>query len=63
LFAYAGRAAVRAELDTLQVPVVALDSPTSWQLATPGDEFTARMFTALNAIMLDIARGGCSQGL
>jgi DNA invertase Pin-like site-specific DNA recombinase len=28
--------------------------PTSWQLATPGDDFTARMFAALNAMMLDM---------
>jgi DNA invertase Pin-like site-specific DNA recombinase len=26
----------------------------SWQLAAPGDEFTARMFAALNAMMLDM---------
>jgi DNA invertase Pin-like site-specific DNA recombinase len=31
-----------------------LDLPTSWQLAAPGDEFTARMFAALNAMMLDM---------
>jgi DNA invertase Pin-like site-specific DNA recombinase len=45
---------LRADLDTRQVRVVALDLPTSWQLATPGDEFTARMFAALNAMMLDM---------
>jgi DNA invertase Pin-like site-specific DNA recombinase len=45
---------LRAELDTKQVRVVALDLPTSWQLATPGDEFTARIFAALNAMMLDM---------
>jgi DNA invertase Pin-like site-specific DNA recombinase len=45
---------LRAELDAKQVRVVALDLPTSWQLATPGDEFTARMFAALNATMLDM---------
>jgi DNA invertase Pin-like site-specific DNA recombinase len=45
---------LRAELDARQVRVVALDLPTSWQLATPGDEFTARMFAALNAMMLDM---------
>jgi DNA invertase Pin-like site-specific DNA recombinase len=45
---------LRAELDTRQVRFVALDLPTSWQLATPGDEFTARMFAALNAMMLDM---------
>ncbi len=45
---------LRAELDNKQVRVVALDLPTSWQLAAPGDEFTARMFAALNAMMLDM---------
>jgi DNA invertase Pin-like site-specific DNA recombinase len=45
---------LRAELDVRQVRVVALDLPTSWQLAAPGDEFTARMFGALNAMMLDM---------
>jgi DNA invertase Pin-like site-specific DNA recombinase len=40
---------LRAELDSRQIRVVALDLPTSWQLAAPGDEFTARMFAALNA--------------
>jgi DNA invertase Pin-like site-specific DNA recombinase len=45
---------LRAGLDARQVRVVALDLPTSWQLATPGDEFTARMFHALNAMMLDM---------
>jgi DNA invertase Pin-like site-specific DNA recombinase len=45
---------LRADLDTRQVRVVALDLPTSWQLATRGDEFTARMFAALNAMMLDM---------
>jgi DNA invertase Pin-like site-specific DNA recombinase len=45
---------LRAELDVRQLRVVALDLPTSWQLAAPGDEFTARMFAALNAMMLDM---------
>jgi DNA invertase Pin-like site-specific DNA recombinase len=45
---------LRAELDARQVRVVALDLPTSWQLAAAGDEFTARMFAALNAMMLDM---------
>ena len=42
------------ELEARQIRVVALDLPTSWQLAAPGDEFTARMFAALNAMMLDM---------
>src|SRR3984957_951488 len=44
----------RAELEARQIRVVSLDLPTSWQLAEPGDEFTARMFAALNAMMLDM---------
>jgi hypothetical protein len=27
--------------------------PTRWQLPAPGDAFTARMFAALNGMMLD----------
>jgi DNA invertase Pin-like site-specific DNA recombinase len=45
---------LRAELDAKQVRIVALDLPTSWQPAAPGDEFTARMFAAINAMLLDM---------
>jgi DNA invertase Pin-like site-specific DNA recombinase len=45
---------LRAELDARQVRVVALDLPTSWMLAVPADEFTSRMFGAVNAMMLDV---------
>jgi DNA invertase Pin-like site-specific DNA recombinase len=45
---------LRAELDARQVRVVALDLSTSWQLAVPGDEFTRRIFAAINAMMLDM---------
>ncbi len=45
---------LRAELDQKQVRVVALDLPTSWMLAAPGDDFTGRMFAALNSMMLDM---------
>ncbi len=45
---------LRAELDANQIRVVALDLPTSWQLAAPADEFTARMFAAVNGMMLDM---------
>ncbi|ALN75791.1 recombinase family protein [Aureimonas sp. AU20] len=45
---------LRAELATRQVRVVALDLPTSWMLATPTDEFTGRMFAAVNGMMLDV---------
>ena len=45
---------LRAQLDAKQIRVVALDLPTSWLLAAPADEFTARMFAAINAMMLDM---------
>lgn len=45
---------LRAELDQRQIRVVALDLPTSWVLAAPTDEFTARMFAAVNGMMLDV---------
>ena len=45
---------LRTELDNRQVRVVALDLPTSWILARPADEFTGRMFAAINGMMLDV---------
>ncbi|NSY17717.1 recombinase family protein [Neorhizobium sp. AL 9.2.2] len=45
---------LRAELETRRVRVVALDLPTSWTLAVPADEFTGRMFSAINGMMLDV---------
>lgn len=45
---------LRSELDQRQIRVVALDLPTSWMLAAPTDEFTARMFAAVNGMMLDV---------
>jgi DNA invertase Pin-like site-specific DNA recombinase len=45
---------LRTELDLRQVRVVALDLPTSWMLAAPADDFTARMFAAVNGMMLDV---------
>lgn len=45
---------LRSEIDARQVRVVALDLPTSWMLTTPGDEFTARMFGAMNSMLLDV---------
>ncbi len=45
---------LRAEIDAKQVRIVALDLPTSWNLVAPDDEFTARMFAAINAMMLDV---------
>lgn len=45
---------LRAEIDVKQVRIVALDLPTSWGLATHPDDFTARMFSAINSMMLDM---------
>jgi DNA invertase Pin-like site-specific DNA recombinase len=45
---------LRTELDTRQVRVVAMDLPTSWMLAAPTDDFTGRMFSAINGMMLDV---------
>ena len=45
---------LRAEIEAKQVRIVALDLPTSWWLAASSDDFTGRMFAAVNAIMLDV---------
>ncbi len=46
---------LRAEMEARQVRVVAMDLPTSWMLATAtADDFTARMFAAVNGMMLDV---------
>jgi DNA invertase Pin-like site-specific DNA recombinase len=46
---------LRSELTARHVRVVALDLPTSWMMAsTKADEFTARMFDAINGMMLDM---------
>jgi DNA invertase Pin-like site-specific DNA recombinase len=45
---------LRAELSARQIRVVALDLPTSHQLAAPADEFTGRVLAAINDLMLDI---------
>jgi DNA invertase Pin-like site-specific DNA recombinase len=45
---------LRGELEAKQVRVVALDLPTSWQMAATGDDFTRRMFSAINAMLLDM---------
>jgi DNA invertase Pin-like site-specific DNA recombinase len=47
---------LRADLDAKQIRVVALDLPTSWMLAGPADDFTGRMFRALNSINARYAR-------
>lgn len=45
---------LRTLLAERQVRVVALDLPTSWMLAGAGDEFTIRMFAAVNGMMMDM---------
>jgi DNA invertase Pin-like site-specific DNA recombinase len=45
---------LRVALEAQQVRVVALDLPTSWALAAPADEFTSRMFGAINSMMMDV---------
>jgi DNA invertase Pin-like site-specific DNA recombinase len=46
---------LKAELTTRRVKVVALDLPTSWMMATKSaDEFTGRMFEAINGMLLDM---------
>lgn len=46
---------LKAELVARRVRVVALDLPTSWMMATKSaDEFTARMFEAINGMLLDM---------
>jgi DNA invertase Pin-like site-specific DNA recombinase len=46
--------ALKQALSTKQIKVVALDLPTSWIMAAPADDFTARMFSAINGMMLDM---------
>lgn len=46
---------LKAELTTRRVRVVALDLPTSWMMATnTTDDFTGRMFEAINGMLLDM---------
>jgi DNA invertase Pin-like site-specific DNA recombinase len=46
---------LKVELKAGQVRVVALDLPTTWAMATGNvDDFTARMFAAINDMMLDM---------
>jgi DNA invertase Pin-like site-specific DNA recombinase len=46
---------LKVELATRHVRVVALDLPTSWIMATKEtDDFTARMFEAINGMLLDM---------
>ena len=46
---------LRIEMATRGIRVVALDLPTSWMMATnTSDEFTGRMFEAVNSMLLDV---------
>jgi DNA invertase Pin-like site-specific DNA recombinase len=46
---------LKSELTARHVRVVALDLPTSWMMATKSaDEFTGRMFEAINGMLLDM---------
>jgi DNA invertase Pin-like site-specific DNA recombinase len=45
---------LKAEVKARKVRVVALDLPTSWQMAAKSDEFTSRMFEAINDMLLDM---------
>jgi DNA invertase Pin-like site-specific DNA recombinase len=46
---------LKAELASRKVRVVALDLPTSWLMAAKAaDEFTTRMFDAVNGMLLDM---------
>jgi DNA invertase Pin-like site-specific DNA recombinase len=45
---------LRAEIEQRQIRIVSVDLPTSWDLVTPRDDFTARMFAAVNGMMLDV---------
>jgi DNA invertase Pin-like site-specific DNA recombinase len=45
---------LKAVLQAKHVRVVALDLPTSWLMAAKADEFTGRMFEAINGMLLDM---------
>jgi DNA invertase Pin-like site-specific DNA recombinase len=45
---------LKAEIAAKHVRVVALDLPTSYQLAQAGDDFSSRMLDAINGMMLDM---------
>jgi DNA invertase Pin-like site-specific DNA recombinase len=45
---------LKAEINARHIRVVALDLPTSWMMAAKADEFTSRMFEAINGMLLDM---------
>src|SRR4249920_1864733 len=45
---------LKTEIAARDIRVVALDLPTSWMMTQAADDFTARMFAAINGMMLDM---------
>ncbi|WP_441260822.1 recombinase family protein [Bradyrhizobium sp. 521_C7_N1_3] len=45
---------LKAKLAAKKIRVVALDLPTSWMMAAKADDFTGRMFSAINDMLLDM---------
>jgi DNA invertase Pin-like site-specific DNA recombinase len=45
---------LKAEINARHIRVAALDLPTSWMMAAKADEFTGRMFAAINSMLLDM---------
>ena len=46
---------LRAEIQSRQIKIIALDLPTSWSMTkVDGDPFTARMLEAVNSMLLDM---------
>jgi DNA invertase Pin-like site-specific DNA recombinase len=46
---------LKADIQARDIRVIALDLPTSWVMAKAGaDQFTSRMFSAINAMLLDM---------
>ena len=45
---------LKAEINARHIRVVALDLTSSWMMAAKADEFTSRMFEAINGMLLDM---------
>jgi DNA invertase Pin-like site-specific DNA recombinase len=46
---------LKAEIAAREIRIVAMDLPTSWTMArADADQFTARMFSAINSMLLDV---------
>jgi DNA invertase Pin-like site-specific DNA recombinase len=46
--------ALRREIESKGVRIISLDLPTSWTLAKSSDDFTGRVMSAINSLMLDV---------